>query len=229
MVDRKSMDGKVAAPAHISPQAHVLTAFFFVIAVASCKRGEIYPLLPFFAYPAALAFAGGVFASLPSVAKKLAIASPLILTLGIFGSWEGFFSLVLRFVLSVSTMLILVEIIGFAGFCAALSRIFVPRAMITQLMLMHRYSFLLRDEVRRLRCAYGLRAPRASKIALKDFCSMAGNLLLRTFDRAEAIHQAMLCRGFSGALPSRDASWGGQDFLYIFTSAGIFFIIRNYI
>lgn len=213
--------------AKISPQAQILTSLFFAAVVASFGRGEIFAYLPFFIYPVTLFAAGGIFSSAPQIAKKLLIALPIVVTIGIFGSWTNFASLVLRFILTVSAILVMVEIVGFGGFCSALSRIGVPRVMITQLLLMHRYSFLLSDEVRRLRCAYGLRAPLAKGIALKDFGSMSGNLLLRTFDRAEAVHQAMLCRGFSGTLPCNDVEWQKIDFIYMFVWASLFLIFRR--
>lgn len=211
----------------VSQQAHVLTTLVFVVFVASFKRGEILPMLPLFIYPAAMMFMSGVFL-LPW--KRMLMVSPVVLTLGLFGSWATFGSLVVRFTLSVSALLILVEITGFSGFCSALSCLKVPRVMITQLLLMHRYSFLLSDEVRRLRCAYSLRAPHSpknKKISLRVFGSMSGNLLLRTFDRAETVHQAMLCRGFCGQLEKRE-KWKKFDLLYILFWIGVFLIVRNF-
>lgn len=210
----------------ISPQAHIVVEFIFVLIVASFGRGEIVAYLPFFIYPAVLLFAGGIFSAAPRIVRRLFVALPFVVALGIFGSWTNFVSLLIRFFLSVSSMLIMIEITGFGGFCSALVCLRVPRVMITQLLLMHRYSFLLRDEVKRLKCAYGLRAPSAKKISLRDFGSMAGNLLLRTFDRAEAIHQAMLCRGFDGALPCGADGWHKKDFIYIFALTILFLIWR---
>ena len=49
--------------------------------------------------------------------------------------------------------------------------------------------------------AYTLRAPRRRGIAFRDWGAFAGNLLLRSFDRAETVHDAMLLRGFRDSAP----------------------------
>jgi cobalt/nickel transport system permease protein len=46
--------------------------------------------------------------------------------------------------------------------------------------------------------AYLLRAPAEKAIKMKDMGSFLGQLLLRSFDRAERVYNAMKCRGFCG-------------------------------
>ena len=46
--------------------------------------------------------------------------------------------------------------------------------------------------------AYALRAPGQKGIKMKDMGSFTGQLILRSFDRAERVYQAMKCRGFHG-------------------------------
>ena len=201
----------------ISPQAHVLTTFIFTIITASFGRNDAFLLIPLFIYPVFILLSGkNIVDNMIRTLKIIFLASPIVLTLGIFGSWMTFYSLIIRFILTVSAMIILISLIEFSGFCAALTRLRVPNAMITQLVLMHRYSFLLRDEARRLRCAHALRSGGNRKISIREFGSMAGNLLLRTFDRAEIIHQAMMCRGFNGTMPTAHVScWKAADMVYI--------------
>ena len=213
----------------ISPQAHVLTTFIFTIITASFGRNDAVLLVPCFIYPLFILLSGkNIAETLFTTSKIILLASPFVLTLGIFGSWMTFYSLILRFILTVSAMIMLLSLIGFPGFCTALTKLRVPDAMITQLILMHRYSFLLRDEVRRLRCAHALRSGGNRKISIREFGSMGGNLLLRTFDRAEIIHQAMMCRGFNGAMPTNtDVScWKITDVLYIAVWSLILFMLR---
>ena len=212
----------------ISPQAHVLTTFIFTIMVASFSRNEVFLLVPFFSYPIFILLSvKNTAETLKNALKIVLIASPFVLTIGIFGSWLTFYSLALRFILTVSVMIILLSLIGFSGFCEALVNLKIPSAMITQLILMHRYSFLLRDEVRRLRCAHALRSGGNRKISIREFGSMAGNLLLRTFDRSIIIHQAMMCRGFKGVMPvSCNSRWKNIDIVYIIGWAIILLIFR---
>ena len=212
----------------ISPQAHVVTTFIFTIITASFGRNDALLLVPLFIYPAFILMSGkNIAGTLAATLKMVLLASPFVLTLGIFGSWMTFYSLALRFALTVSAMIILLSLIGFPGFCTALVKLRLPNAMITQLILMHRYSFLLRDEVRRLRCAHALRSGGNRRISIREFGSMTGNLLLRTFDRAEIIHQAMMCRGFSGITPaSRASRWKTTDVIYIIAWTFVLLMIR---
>ena len=213
----------------ISPQAHVLTTFIFTIIIASFSRNkEAYLLFPFFCYPVFILLSTkNIAETLKNTLKIVLAASPFVLTIGVFGSWLTFYSLALRFTLTVSVMIILLSLIGFSGFCEALVNLKIPNAMTTQLILMHRYSFLLRDEVRRLRCAHALRSGGNRKISVREFGSMAGNLLIRTFDRAQIIHQAMMCRGFSGVMPvSRNSCWKNVDIIYIIVWTIILLIFR---
>jgi len=212
----------------ISPQAHVLTTFIFTIITASFGRNDAVLLIPLFIYPVFILLSGkNIIETLLKTLKIILLASPIVLTLGIFGSWMTFSSLILRFILTVSSMIILFSLIEFSGFCSALTRLRVPNAMITQLVLMHRYSFLLRDEVRRLRCAHALRSGGNRKISIREFGSMAGNLLLRTFDRAEIIHQAMMCRGFNGTMPTANVScWKAADIVYIIGWTIVLLVLR---
>jgi cobalt/nickel transport system permease protein len=112
----------------------------------------------------------------------------------------SFLSIVLRFIVALSAVLLLVATTGFGATCAALRRLGVPRSLTTQLVLLYRYSFVLAEEVARTLRAHALRAPELSHPTLATARSLLGELLLRTLGRAERVHAAMLCRGFDGEL-----------------------------
>jgi cobalt/nickel transport system permease protein len=57
---------------------------------------------------------------------------------------------------------------------------------------------VLTDEAQRMMRARSLRAFNKRGTGIKVYNSMLGQLLLRTMDRAQRIHRAMLCRGFTG-------------------------------
>jgi len=57
---------------------------------------------------------------------------------------------------------------------------------------------VLVDEVARTTRAYRLRAAGRTGIAPSAWGPLAGQVLLRTFDRAERVYQAMRLRGFDG-------------------------------
>jgi len=60
-----------------------------------------------------------------------------------------------------------------------------------------RYISVLLEEVYSMRTAYKLRSGKGKNLRIKHMGSFVGQLLLRGFDRAERIHAAMRCRGYS--------------------------------
>jgi cobalt/nickel transport system permease protein len=76
----------------------------------------------------------------------------------------------------------------------------VPGLVVQVGSMTYRYLFVLSDELQRLRVAVRVRGFRnqASRHAYATVGRVAGSLLVRSHDRAERVHQAMLCRGFDG-------------------------------
>ena len=87
---------------------------------------------------------------------------------------------------------------GIHAICAALERLGVPRALVTQLLVLYRYLFVLADEAARMDRARSLRSFGSRGRGLSLAGPFLGTLLLRTWSRAERIHLAMLSRGFTG-------------------------------
>jgi len=81
-------------------------------------------------------------------------------------------------------------------FCEGLRQIFVPKLIITLIMLTYRYIGLLLEEADRVTTAYSLRAPGQKGVHFKVWGSLAGQMLLRTMDRAEEIYESMKLRGY---------------------------------
>jgi cobalt/nickel transport system permease protein len=99
------------------------------------------------------------------------------------------------------------------------------------LSFLYRYVFVLADEVERMRHARdSRRVGRAGMRAeLKLLGSMLGTLMVRSFERADHMYQAMLSRGFSGEFPvaaPRRFTWRDLVFTLIvalFVAAMIYF------
>ncbi len=112
--------------------------------------------------------------------------------------------------------------------CAGLGRLGVPRAFVVQLLFLHRYLFVLTAEAARMSRARALRNPERRRPSLRTFGSMMGHLLLRTTARAQRIHRAMLCRGFTGRLPTlAQPRFGGGDLLLTAGWIGLFVVLRT--
>jgi len=201
-------------PLHrLDPRAKVVTTLAFAVAIASFGKHEVIQLLPFALFPVTLAAAGGV--PLGYLGRRLLLVLPFVLLVGAFnplldtapaalgpytvrGGWLSFLSILLRFALTVSAAIVLVAVTGIHGICTALERLGVPPALVTQLLVLYRYLFVLTDEAARMERARSLRSfgRRGRGLALAG--PFLGALLLRTWSRAERIHLAMLSRGFTG-------------------------------
>ena len=63
--------------------------------------------------------------------------------------------------------------------------------------------------------AYRLRAD-ARRLDLRLYASLTGQLLLRAYDRAQRVHQAMLARGFDGEVRTLNGlRWQQADTLFV--------------
>lgn len=84
---------------------------------------------------------------------------------------------------------------------AAAHRMGVPGVLVRLALLSYRYTFLLADELRRLRIALRVRGfrPRANVHSYRTLGHTTGALLVRGTDRAEHVAEAMRCRGFDGS------------------------------
>jgi cobalt/nickel transport system permease protein len=132
--------------------------------------------------------------------------------------WARFAVIVLRSTLCLIILVLLTNTTRFAELLRGLRRLGCPRILVVNLAFLYRYVFVLTEEVLRMRQARDCR--RVSrlplKIELKTLGSMLGTLLIRSFERAERMYQAMLSRGYTGALPIMDArrfTWRDLAFL----------------
>lgn len=228
----------------IHPVAKVVTTFIYLIAVVSFGKYEISNLISFVFFPV-LIFTLGEIPVLP-ILKKLLLVCPLIIGIGIlnpffdshmvsiFGfdisrGWIAFLSILIKSGLTVTASILLLATTGIDKIATALRILKVPRVFVLQLLLTYRYISVLLEEVSRMTMAYSLRAPGQKGISAKVWGSFVGQLLLRTFDRAQRIYQSMNLRGFDGEYHT-----GGQsrmkvgDFAFISIWCLFFVIARIY-
>jgi cobalt/nickel transport system permease protein len=93
----------------------------------------------------------------------------------------------------------------------------VPRLLVQLAMLSYRYIFEFGSELSRLRVALRVRGfrNRASKHSYRTIGHVAGTLLVRGYERAERVGQAMRCRGFDGRFRSlTEFRTTGADYLF---------------
>jgi len=217
----------------------------FVVSVVSFDRYEISRLLPYFLYPAVLIGLGDL--PVGYLLKKLLLVSPFVLVIGIFnpwfdraailtigpvaisGGWLSFFSLLLRFTLTVGAALLLIAATGFTALCMAMERLGAPKIFAVQLLLLYRYLFVLMAESIRMVRAHALRSfTEPGAIRYRIFLQLLGNLLLRTMDRAQRIHMAMLSRAFKGEIKiARRFAFGYREALFTAGFSALFIFLRT--
>jgi len=87
-----------------------------------------------------------------------------------------------------------------------LERLRLPSVLVQILMFMFRYADVV-GELRRMRVARESRGFRGRHIgALRVLGPAAGSLFIRSYERGERVHLAMLSRGYTGQMPSGPAA-----------------------
>lgn len=234
------------SPVHrLDPRAKVMVTFLFIISVVSFEKHEISALIPYFIFPAVMLSLSDL--PLLYIIRKILFVSPFIMAIGIFNplidhepmvmmgyfsisrGWLSFLSIVIRSVLTVGAGFILIGTTGFTPVCQALQRLGTPGAFAMQLFFLYRYIYVLAEEGNRASRARDLRTFGNKEPGIKSFGSMLGCLLVRTWQRAERIHLAMLARGFNGKFNTRITNrFGSKEFIFLTAWSAAFILFRLY-
>src|SRR5574341_801183 len=159
-----------------------------------------------------------VLAALPVIVtvKGLPLLSlpigPWTLTVTLEGA-ERFASVAVKSWLSAQMAIVLAASTPFPDLLLAMRAIKIPRLLVAIIGLMWRYLFVLVDEALRLMRARqarsghpatpGTRAGGSIGWRARVTGGMAGNLFVRSFDRADRIYAAMASRGYDGEVRGR--------------------------
>jgi cobalt/nickel transport system permease protein len=227
----------------LDARAKVLVTLVFILCVVSYNRYELAAIFPFFIFPVVMVSLAG----LPPlfILKKIILLCPFILAVGIFnpildreilmqlgplgisGGWISFSSILVRSVLTVGSGFILIGVTGFTAVCHALERLGMPRVFAVQLLFLYRYIFVLAEESGRAARARELRSCGKKGHGIGSFSSLIGHLLIRTWQRAERIHMAMLARGFTGTFHAgRLSGFGAPEIRFVLTWSALFIFFR---
>ena len=246
VLDFRSMDLMATGDTGIhclDARAKVLVTLIFIVSVVSFNKYELSALLPFFLFPVVMVSCGNIPATF--IAKKVVLVIPFALVIGMFnplfdqdalvrigsfnvsGGWISCLSIIVRALLTVSASIILVCVTGFPAICRALEQLGTPRIFAMQLLFLYRYIFVLLEEGARLSRARDLRSLKGKGRGMGSYGSLIGNLLLRTWERAERIHRAMLARGFTGQFHTlQEPRFGWRELCFVLGWAGCFLILR---
>lgn len=210
---------------NIHPLVKLAVTLAYICILASFNRYEIISLLPFIIYPVIVIMICDIPAG--KITKRVLAVEPFILVAGILNpildrhtvnigqiaissGWLTLISLILKSTLMVTAGFLLIATTGIDDIAGAMSMVKIPSIFVLLFLLTYRYIFVLVDEAARLFKAYSLRAPEQKGIKIKIWGSMIGQLLIRTFNRAQIIYQSMILKGYNG----RYHVSGGKAFCY---------------
>jgi len=197
----------------LNPLSKLLAAAVFIVTVVSFNRYALGRLTPYIFYPALLMALSQTPYSL--LFKRFLIALPFCLFAGISNiifdrntafvindiavsyGVISFFAILFKTYLCVMAVLILVSVTRFSELTTELRRLRLPQIFIIMFELTYRYIGVLLNEAFSMSIAYSLRSPNRKGIEMRDMGSFAGQLLIRSFDRAERVYNAMKCRGYA--------------------------------
>ena len=243
MLALEAMASGDSAVHRLHPISKLIVTAAYIIAVVSVGRLDYPALSPFFFYPALVIPLSGVPAG--ALLRRALPALPLVLLAGLSNVFfepapylmlgsvavsRGAVSLVVlteKAMLTVLAVLMLMATTPAPKLFAALRGIGVPKILLTLLMLSERYLTLLSGEAGRMARAYRLRSGSQKGIRMRDMGSFAGQLLLRSVDRAERVYRAMKARGYRGEFFAGDAGhFGASSALYAAILSAAMLLVR---
>jgi len=221
----------------LSPLFKLLAAAVFIVTVVSFNRFAFGRLIPFVFYPAILMALSQTPYSMLN--KRFLAALPFCLFAGISNvifdrsaafaaggitvSWGvvSFAVILFRTWLCVMAVLILVSVTPLSDLTGELRRLRAPKIFIVMFELTYRYTGVLLNEAYCAGLAYSLRSANRKGIKMSDMGSFAGVLLIRSFDRAERVYNAMKCRGYTSGQTTQNIPQNKKpsinDFIFLFT------------
>jgi cobalt/nickel transport system permease protein len=202
----------------LAPEAKVLGLLVFVIAVALTPREAIWA----FGVDATVVLGVLALAGLPRrrIVRRLAVVVPFLTfavllpfiaggdrvevagvalsRAGLWGSWN----IAAKSLLGATAAIIVSATTPIADLLRGLQSLRVPTVVVGIISFMFRYLDVLAAQLQRMRTAMVARCHDARWAwQAKPIATSAGTLFVRSYERGERVHGAMLARGFDGTLP----------------------------
>jgi len=229
----------------LHPLVKLIVTGAFLVFVVSFGKHDVTRLLPFAVYPVFILSLADI--PLKPLFSKMLVAVPFIFGIGIFNlifdtdiimyiykvpitsGGAAFIALFVKCVLTVLAALLLIATTGMDNIIRSFRILHIPKIFVIQIMLMYRYISVLLEEASRIWNAYRMRAPGQKGIKFSLWGPLAGQMLIRTYERAQRVYQAMLLRGFNGEYTGNAIKKAGVlDCLYCAAWILFFAIARYY-
>ncbi|WP_418983345.1 cobalt ECF transporter T component CbiQ [Alistipes sp.] len=247
-LDALERSAEAQSPLHrIDARAKLLLTVGFLTTMLSVPLTRLSELLLYFLFPIVGGAAGGL--RYGPLFRRSLIVLPLVAFIGVFNllydrepalgigplvltrGWITFLSIVVRGLLSVQALLLLIATTGYYRLCRSMQRLGVPSVFTTQLLFVYRYTYVLIREALQLTRARDARSFGRRAYPLRTWGTLVGQLLVRTFNRAELIGRAMLARGFTGRIPEglgMQTAWRTRDTAFLAAGSTALLLLRLY-
>lgn len=203
---------------HLAAEAKLVAAFAFVLAVALTPRRALWA----YALDAVVLLAVARLARVPVrfLATRLVVVAPFLVfalllpfvsggertpVLGVGVSVEGTWAManiLAKASLGAATSILLAATTEIPDLLRGFERLRTPAALTAIAMFMVRYLEVVTGEVRRMRTAMTARGYDPRWLAqARPIAAGAGALFIRSYERGERVHAAMLARGYTGTMP----------------------------
>ncbi|WP_069174441.1 cobalt ECF transporter T component CbiQ [Streptomyces griseus] len=210
------------SPVHaLPPHCKLAAVLCFVLVVVSTPREAVWA----FALYAVLLAAVAAVARIPAgfLLKRLLIEVPFVafallmpfvvpgeqtellgVSVSVPGLW-GAWNVLAKGTLGVAASVILASTTELRSLLLGLQRLRMPPLLVQIASFMIRYGDVITDELRRMSIARRSRGFEASGVRHWGvLAKTAGALFIRSYERGERVHLAMVSRGYTGAMPVID-------------------------
>jgi len=203
------------------PECKLVATVAFVFAVVATPREAFWAFAVFGCTVVALSLAAGV--PLPTLGRRLALETPFVafavllplvasgprvdvlgFSLSVAGLW-GSWNIVVKATIGLAATTVLISTTSVPDLLRGLERLRLPRLMVAIATFMVRYGEVITGEMRTMRIARVSRGYDGRWLwQARAVASSAGTLFIRSYERGERVHLAMISRGFNGTLPVFD-------------------------
>ncbi|MFJ1974926.1 cobalt ECF transporter T component CbiQ [Streptomyces sp. NPDC087903] len=210
------------SPVHgLPPHTKLAATFAFVVVVVSTPREAMWAFGLYAALLACVALAARVPAGF--LLKRLLIEVPFVafavlmpfvaegervgvlgMSLSVNGLW-GAWNVLAKGTLGVAASVLLASTTELRELLLGLQRLRLPPLLVQIASFMIRYGDVITDEMRRMRIARESRGFEARGVRHWGvLAKSAGALFIRSYERGERVHLAMVSRGYAGSMPVID-------------------------
>jgi cobalt/nickel transport system permease protein len=205
----------------LAPEAKLVALVGFVVAAALTPRTSVWALGVY-----AVAIWLVVFVShvpVRVVLRRLAVIVPFVIfavlipfigggeqtqvlgvSLSVDGLW-AMWNILAKASIGATASIVLSATTRVPDVLTGLTRLRVPRVLVAIIAFMMRYLDLLVRQLGRMRTSMTARCHDPRWLwQVKPIASSAGALFVRSYERGERVHQAMLARGYTGTMPTLD-------------------------